>query len=454
MNNAWAVVASRMVDQGVIVVIAAGNSGQDGPWLASNGAAGRHVLTVGSADPAAFPVQNFTIVYNEGGESNSTLVNYVPGSSAFPDTIADWPLVPLTLNTSVENDACEPLPVDTPSLKDSVVLVRFGGCTVDTKHANVAAFGAQYVLFYNSTAQSAASVYAAGLTGAVDASVGEAVIDAVLAGGNVTVSFKVETAHYVSAQNAVGGRPALYSSWGGTFDLALKPDIAGPGSKILSTYPTDGYRVLSGTSMATPYIAGVAALYVGRFGGRAAHAADPEWARRAIARIIGSGRTVPWGDWASTARDYGFWAPPPQVGAGLVDAEAVLGYATELGFEGRKFELNDTAHFAGSARALEITNRGAVPVTYAFSLQPAAGFNSYDPSVPGQPSFGLPGIPLYAWINPVEMVPEVSLPGEITIGPGETATAEYVLILLLECYREAALLTKRQVHIQSAVWPK
>lgn len=43
--NAWAVVASRMVDQGVVVVIAAGNDGEDGPFSASNGASGQHVVS-------------------------------------------------------------------------------------------------------------------------------------------------------------------------------------------------------------------------------------------------------------------------------------------------------------------------------------------------------------------------------------------------------------------------
>ena len=42
--------------------------------------------------------------------------------------------------------------------------------------------------------------------------------------------------------------------------FCIKPDIVAPGVGIKSTYPGGGYVVMSGTSMATPHIAGAAAL--------------------------------------------------------------------------------------------------------------------------------------------------------------------------------------------------
>ncbi|KAL0932814.1 serine endopeptidase [Colletotrichum truncatum] len=426
VTNALAVVASRIVDKGVVVVFAAGNSGEDGPFVMANGASGESVLTVASSDPGVFPAQAFSAEFNLDGKSNNTRVAYVPGSGFFPDTIINWPIKPITLNTSIANDACEALPENTPQLDKVVVLIRLGGCTTTTKYNNLAAFGAQYILFYNNQGpyQSPASSNRVGLTGAIEATAGEAIVSTILAGGNVTVSFDIDTANYVGIRNAGGGRPAAYSSWGSTYDLALKPDVAAPGTKILSTYPTDGYRVLSGTSMATPYISGIAALWVSKFGGRAAHKDDPEWARRLVARITSTARAVPWADWSTSPTDYGFWAPTTQVGGGFVDAERVLSYTTELGFNGRKFELNDTAHFVGT-HSLDITNHGTESVTYKFSLQDAGGYEAYEPSTPGQQRSFIPSIHLYPEIIPTKMAPDVALPEEIVIGPGETKAVEF-----------------------------
>ncbi|KAG8167851.1 hypothetical protein KVR01_003540 [Diaporthe batatas] len=417
-TNAWAVVASRMVDQGVVVAIAAGNNGEVGPFDAANGASGAHVLTIASSEPGQFPAALFSVNFNLDGQTNTTNVAWISGPNVFPSDIVDWPIFPLTLNTSIENDACTPLPNNTENLAERIVLVRSGGCRLFEKHRNLVPFNPRYILFYNNDGpyEDPTTGISPGFTGMIEARAGEAIIETILAGGNATASFNVnDTSHYVGLFNAGSGRPAKYSSWGPTYDLALKPDVSAPGTQILSTDLNKTYRIRSGTSMATPYIAGIAALYVGKFGGRKAHQDDPAWAQRLISRITATGRSVPWADWTTSAKDYGFWAPTVQIGSGLVDAAAVLNYTTELSFDGRKFEMNDTANFVGT-HTVDVFNNGKEAVTYKFTLQGAGGFEAWDPD--------LPEVNQYGDIVLVEFDPTVDLPGDLTVEPGQKATVE------------------------------
>ena len=76
----------------------------------------------------------------------------------------------------------------------------------------------------------------------------------------ITVGAAADWSTTVPQYGAQGPFLAWFSSRGPTLDNRTKPDIVAPGVGVRSSYPRNTYAILSGTSMATPHIAGVIAL--------------------------------------------------------------------------------------------------------------------------------------------------------------------------------------------------
>ncbi|TFK50631.1 subtilisin-like protease [Heliocybe sulcata] len=429
-ESSSAVVASRIAGQGRVVTIAAGNDGAYGSWYASSPGTGVDVISVGSVNNIAIPVQNATV---QGVEHDP-----IPYLEALPLNISSpRPIYATSTDTTVADDACNPLPDDTPDLSGYIVVIRRGTCTFTTKLDNAAAKGANAFLIYNNGGSfSAISVgdYTATLISESD---GAFLVNAFAAKENITVSFPQSGAAWTLPDDTVGGLMSDFSTYGPTYDMYFKPAVSGPGGNILSTLPValGSYGVESGTSMATPFVAGSAALVLQSKGKDAAKSLRTLF--QTTASNVASSKTD--GEPLQTVS---------QQGAGLIQVDRAL--STKTVVSPGQFTLNDTEHFEGF-KTFTIKNTGSKAVTYklshvpagtATSIQPGSIFASDGP-VPlttdyAQVTFGLtkitvlPGaiVPVPVWFKAPQGVDASTYPvygGFIQVeAPGETLKVTYL----------------------------
>ena len=161
-----------------------------------------------------------------------------------------------------------------------------------------------------------------------------------------------------------------FSSWGVSPDLHLKPEIAAPGGNVFSAIPNGAYEQTSGTSMATPQMAGISAIVLQRV------QSDPLFASMSARQqvdvvqnlIMGTARPL-----TDAAQTSGALYSPRKQGAGLVNALAATTssvYPTVVGAaepSRPKADLGDGT--TGWHFDVTLHNLGAAPATYELSSQ-------------------------------------------------------------------------------------
>jgi subtilisin family serine protease len=166
-----------------------------------------------------------------------------------------------------------------------------------------------------------------------------------------------------------------FSSGGPTaFEHRLKPDVSAPGGSILSsTLPefTHGspFAVFDGTSMATPHVAGAAALLV---------QLHPGWTPQQVKSALVSSAGAAWADTARTQE-----APVTLEGAGLVDLPdapkpGIFTEPSSLSFE----ELDATKGGVSKALLVRVTDAGDGGGTWQVELHPQAATSGAELDVP------------------------------------------------------------------------
>ncbi len=172
-----------------------------------------------------------------------------------------------------------------------------------------------------------------------------------------------------------GGQMSSFSSWGVAPDLRLLPDIAGVGGNIVSCYDGGMYGIMSGTSMATPQVAGVTALVLQYLKETFPEATDAEI--RVLVDSLVMSTAVPVMDNLS-----GVEASPRQQGAGLINALNAItshAYLTVAGSERPKAELFDSEDGTYSF-TFSVHNYGETEKTYTLRSSLLCEGAVYDPT--------------------------------------------------------------------------
>jgi minor extracellular serine protease Vpr len=270
------------IDLGVVVVIAAGNDGGE-PYTIGNPAQVDQAITVGSitnshfsnGNPSAFDVQ--ISVYADGDEVISK-VPAVIGGSGGPYTesiIGEFPLKDIDLLDGggygglTNGLVCEPLNLDQPL--DAYVLAMRGECNFVDKTNNLSNAGAMGVLYIDNKENASLDWLAADGTTIpsmlMDKISGLLIKDAIQSSQSVIIKIDGDP---ISDNNMAPNLLSTYSAEGPSVGNILKPDIVtiGEGSfagtqnddASESEFNASGYQWLSGTSMSSPRVAGLAAI--------------------------------------------------------------------------------------------------------------------------------------------------------------------------------------------------
>ncbi|AFV00141.1 S8 family serine peptidase [Simiduia agarivorans] len=369
------VAADNASKMGVVVVVAAGNAGNGVPYVLGAPSAGEDVISVAAS--VAGGAKEFAVKIN----SDQVGGDYRAAYAAISPPLEEGNVLEGPLEIASPLNACTPLAND---MTGKVAFLQRGACAFTTKLQNAKDAGAVAALVFNNV--EGAPIIMGGspvdLAGAMISLTEGANIYGAISGGDMPEGV-FDAANLVEFPEDDDTLAAFSSRGPNGGSSSFKPDVSAPGVGISSAAARsgDGASSLSGTSMATPHVAGAAAVLVQKF---------PQLKPNAIkamlqnsshpANIAGPGSNTPY--------------PLTLQGTGVInvgEAAKLTSYiqpgAISFGRinedrDSRVFELVMLKNMSGSSRSYNVThvpNRALPGVTLDFPSRVHVGRNMKRP---------------------------------------------------------------------------
>jgi len=395
------VASDRAARAGVVVAIAAGNSGPGVNTIESPGQAADAITACASTNNHFFGIP-IMVAATTFAAAVGDFGRFSPAVTA---PLANWSN---PADSAGATRACATV-TGTPFAGSIVVLDR-GTCTFSTKIRNAQSAGAVGVVVVNNVAGDPSAMGQDGTANqptisGVMVGVGDRAAIRADAGQNATANGATLIEVLTNNQNFLAG----FSSRGPANLLDIKPDVCAPGVNIFSSVPGNRFAMFQGTSMATPHVAGSSALL------RQLH---PDWTPAMIKSALV--------DTATRADNLGT-TNPMNIGGGVLNLAAATSVSATL--EPATLSFRKIEPGTGKSKTIDVTitnvsgTAHAYNATAAITVSPAAGAAGASVS-PASLTLG-PGESgtLSVTVGTAQTAPQGQYWGRLTVSDGQSTLA-------------------------------